>query len=495
MNEDLLRQLSTDKDRWKFINEQRISARPSVSIDSLRNSFGDVLTGPMQIAKLLNYKFSKLGEYLGRSRSAPPNFRETELEQDFICFGFRSFAVREVTDELLRLRTDKPRGPSPIPRWAMIDSAHIVAPVITLIFNIAIMKCKFPKALKLADITPVHKKGDPQDPMKYRPISVAPILSKLFEKLLFRQLSKYLNDNNVLSQTQFSFRKSRSTKDALLYFIECVHQNIEANESVFCAALDLSKAFVSICHHRLQRKLVSIGFDNFSCALIHDFLTDRLKRVKLSCISSNWISVKQGVPQGTILGPVLFLIYVNEMRDLRITSKIVQYADDTLVFTSNVYPQMAKQELEHSLENLVHFFEYTHLQVNPKKTEFLTFSKPSLAKRTELTTLNLCNKKTEPSHSIKYLGVHLDKHLKYDIQVKQTLKQMATSNKFLAQIRGSLPKETRLLLYRSLLISQLEYPILLLTSLSKEAISSIDRQLNWGNKTAFFRKKLTGHQT
>ena len=90
---------------------------------------------------------------------------------------------------------------------------------------------------------------------------------------------------------------------------------------------------------------------------------------------------------------------------------------------------MAKQELEHSLENLVHFFEYNHLQVNPKKTEFITFSKPSLAKRTELMTLDLCNEKIEPSHSIKYLGVHLDKHLKYDIQVKPTLKKMATSIK------------------------------------------------------------------
>ena len=352
------------------------------------------------------------------------------------------------------------------------------------------MQCKFLKALKLADITPVHKKGNPQDPMNYRLISVTPTLSKLFEKLLFRQLSKYLNDNNVLSQIQFGFRKSRSTKDALLYFTECVRQNMEANESVFCAALELSEAFDSLCHHRMQSKLVSIGFDNFSCALIHNFLTDRLQRVKLSGINSNWISVKQGVPQGTILGLVLFLIYVNEMRDLRITSKIVQNANDTIAFTSNVYPQMAKQELEHSLENLVHFFEYNHLQVNPKKTEFITFSKPPLSKRTEQMTLDLCNEKIEASHSIKYLGVHLDKHLKYDIQVKHTLTKMATSFKTLAQIRGCLPKETRLLLYRSLVISQLEYPILLLTSFSKEAISSIDRQLNWGIKTAFFRKKF-----
>ena len=105
-------------------------------------------------------------------------------------------------------------------------------------------------------------------------------------------------------------------------------------------------------------------------------------------------------------------------------------------------------------------------------------------------TLDLCNEKTEPSHSIKYLGVHLDKHLKYDIQVKHTVKKMTASIKTLAQIRGSLPKETRLLLYRSLVLSQLEYPILFLTSLSKEAISSIDRQLNWGIKTVFFRKKF-----
>ena len=125
MNKNLLRQLSTDKDRWKYINEQRNSARPSVSIDLLRNSFGYVLTGPMQIAEPVNYKFSKLGEYLGRCRSALPNFRETEHEQDFNCLSFRSFAVREVTDELLRLRKDKPRGPSPIPPWALIDSAPV----------------------------------------------------------------------------------------------------------------------------------------------------------------------------------------------------------------------------------------------------------------------------------------------------------------------------------------------------------------------------------
>ena len=120
---------------------------------------------------------------------------------------------------------------------------------------------------------------------------------------------------------------------------------------------------------------------------------------------------------------------------------------------------MAKQELEHSSENLVLLFEYNHLQVNPKKTELITFSKPSFAKRTELMTLDLCNEKFEPSHSIKYLGVHLDKHLKNDIQMKHTLEKMATSIKSLAQTRGSLPKDTRLLLYRSLVISQLEYPI------------------------------------
>ena len=257
--------------------------------------------------------------------------------------------------------------------------------------------------------------------MNYRPISVTPTVSKLFEKELFRQLSEYLNDNNVLSQTQFGSGKSRSTKDALLYFTECVRQNMEANESVVCAALDLSKAFDSICHHRLQSKLVSIDFDNFSCALIHDFLTDRLQRVKLSGIISNWISIKQGVPQGTMLCPVSFLIYVNEMRDLRFTSKIVQYADGSLVFTSNVYPQMAGTRTQ--LRKFSPFFEYNHLQVNPKKTEFITFSKPSLAKRTELMTLDLFNEKIEPSHSIKHLGVHLDKHLKYDIQVNHTLEK------------------------------------------------------------------------
>ena len=154
------------------------------------------------------------------------------------------------------------------------------------------------------------------------------------ERVLTEQMETYLYDNNLYSNIQFGFRKNFSTSEALLYATECFRKETDSNNLTAVALLDLSKAFDSIQHNILYQKLENIGIEQNAIELIKSFLTDRQQRVKVNNVYSDWIDLSQGVPQGTVLGPLLFNLYVNDMLTCVEDCKLVQYADDTCIFIS-----------------------------------------------------------------------------------------------------------------------------------------------------------------
>ena len=312
-------------------------------------------------------------------------------------------------------------------------------------------------------------------------------MSKIFEKAFSSQITSFLEREQLLSASQFGYRKPISTIDAILKSTEQIRLELNKKKKVTGAFLDLSKAFDSINHKILLRRLENIGFDKHATNLIENYLSKRTQRVVLNGIESDWINLKRGVPEGTILGPLLFNIYVNDLAKIvEEDCTVVQYADDTFLFTSDTDEILGKTKLEHNISKIIDFFAKSQLVVNKQKTEYVVFS---TRKRLTNTVLNVDNEGIAESNSVKYLGVIIDSKLKFDGEVKKILQRIACGIKVLNTLSKRLPEKTKFLLLDAIVISHLHYSALFLIGLQKSLLTFLEKQLNWGIKSIFNRRK------
>ena len=210
----------------------------------------------------------------------------------------------EIEKELISLNPKKANTHENIPAKILKQSAEICKENLTQIFNKTIIECKFPDELKLADVTPIYKKNDPNNPKNYRPVSVLPVTSKIFERILHKQLSLYLD--KFLSPYLCGYRKRFSTQQALLSLIENWKKSLDNKGFGGAVLMDLSKAFDTINHELLIAKLEAYGFGNKSLKLLHSYLSNRWQRTKVNTSFSSWTELILGVPQGSVLGHLLF---------------------------------------------------------------------------------------------------------------------------------------------------------------------------------------------
>ena len=233
--------------------------------------------------------------------------------------------------------------------------------------------------LKKGVITHLYKNDDPLNPLNYRPITITSSLSKLFEKLLHKQIIQYLSSNKLLSPLQFGFCEKILTQDALIYFTESIRNYVDEPDTIYSVCIDLSKAFDFVSHGILMDKLNLIGFNDDALELIFSFLLHRRQQVVLNNTVSDIIETYQGVPQGTVLGPLLFNIYIKDItKYISEECRIIQYADDCLIYSANPKPDIAFENLQICLEKLENYFRSNQLTLNATKTEFIRFSTPKM---------------------------------------------------------------------------------------------------------------------
>lgn len=265
----------------------------------------------------------------------------------------------------------KADGLDGIPTSLLKLSFTFIASSLTHIFNLVISTEIIPNDWKCARVTPIHKADSRVDPANYRPISVLSVIAKLFEKAIFNQVYSYLNENNLLSRYQSGFRPMHPTLTALIDITDNWYLNIDNRLTNAILFMDLKKAFDTIDHEILLSKLELYGFRGVSLNLFRDYPTDRTQVTVINNVNSETSRIRCGVPQGSILGPLLFLLYINDLPNCDLLSDVRMYADDTnLTFASND-PEELFSSLTHDLSNLKQWLDSNRLNLNVLKTKCL----------------------------------------------------------------------------------------------------------------------------
>ena len=282
--------------------------------------------------------------------------------------GAINFTDDEVKSLILSMNPNKSHGCDNISIQLLQLCAESVAIPLGIIFKNIIKTGVFPTQWKYANVTPIHKKGNKQFICNYRPISLLPVCSKIFENFLFSNVYKYLIANNLISEHQSGFRPGDSTTNQLLYLVHTIHLALDEQKEVRSVFLDISKAFDKVWHVGLLFKLQQIGIDGILLKLFKSYLSNRNQRVVINGFESEWGLIEAGVPQGSVLGPLLFLIYINDLEN-DIKSNVKFFADHTSLFSIVTNPALSASELNSDLKIIEKWAYQWKMLFNPDPTK------------------------------------------------------------------------------------------------------------------------------
>ena len=362
---------SNSKETWNLINQlSSRSSKKSVNISEIKTGT-NVINTPTELAETFNLHFSTVGKKLA---AEIPN-ENMEPEAYMQCtqhrFSLKAPTVSTVYKLLENINVRKATGLDGVSNKLLKFAAHIVAPSLTEIFTTSINTGIFPTEWKTARVTPIFKKGKKKDLNNYRPISVIPTVAKILEKIVYEQLFSYFNDNNLLTSCQSGFRSFHSTLTALTEATNSWSVNIDNGLLNGVVFLDLKKAFDTIDHSIILRKLQFYGIEQESLRWFQSYLDDRKQVCCVNGHMSNSRSVSCGVPQGSNLGPLFFLIYINDLPTYLSTASPRMFADDTNVSLASSTLFELENVLNQELQSLDIWLRVNKLSLNIAKTEFM----------------------------------------------------------------------------------------------------------------------------
>ena len=325
------------------------------------------------------------------------------------------------------------------------------------LFNLSFETGIFPEILKYAKIIPVHKlKGSILDIQNYRPISLLPNIDKLFEKIMHSRVTSFLETYQCIYPLQFGFRKKHSTTHALINIIELIKSALDQSKFACGIFVDFSKAFDTVDHNILLQKLSHYGIRGLSNKWFESYLTGRKQFVSIENIDSQLKDVIYGVPQGSVLGPLLFLIYINDLHKAIKYSTVHHFADDTNLLYTNKSLKSIHKKMKIDIKLLVQWLLANKISLNAGKTEVIIF-RHHLKKINMRFIFKIDGKKIYPSRMVKYLGVILDENLSWEPHINYISLKLRKANGALSKIRYYVPKQTLRSLYFSLFHCHLIY--------------------------------------
>ena len=334
----------------------------------------------------------------------------------------------------------------------------ILTPMFVHVINRSLSAGVCPDMTKIARVIPIYKnKGDNYLFTNYRPISLLPTFSKIIEKLVYNKIFDFLVRYQILFKQQYGFRRGRNTTQATLDFLKTIENAFENNEMAMGVFCDLSKAFDTLDHDILFAKLDHYGIRGNWLAWLRSYLTNRHQFVEMDGVKSTLAPITVGVPQGSVLGPLLFLIYINDLPAALEKLTTIMFADDTNLVVKGKNLKELEITLNHELQNLSDYFKANKLKLNADKTKLVCFRKKSVPFSEEDINVNLDSTRLKFEKNATFLGITLDEHLTWEEHCKNVANKMARNSGVLNRIQKSLPASTLLTIYNSLVFSHLSY--------------------------------------
>ena len=433
---------------WNLLNEV-INNKKSKSSLPLSFKIDDKLTShPMDIANGFCKYFTNIGPNLANkipmTNTSFSSFLTDNTHDSMNVLKPTSTA--ELEEICLNFKSQKAPGYDNLSMHVIKCSFSLISEPLKDIINLSFAKGVFPDKLKIAKIIPIYKAEDPEKFTNYRPISLLSNFAKFFDKVSHNRLIEFLEQYEILYRHQFGFRKNHSTSHALIHLVNKIASSIDRNEITAGIFLDLSKAFDTINHDILFAKLEHCGIRGTVLQWIKSYFSKRPQFVQFNETQSSMLTIKCGVPQGSILGPLFFIVYINDLANASKVTKSLLFADDTSIFYSHADIDHLVHVLNEELNNTDIWMKCNKLSINTKKTNYIIF-KHKQKKIHRNTHLYFDDQLLERADETKFLGVYIDENLNWKSHIGHVCNKIAKSVGIIFKSRFLLSAKTKLMLF------------------------------------------------
>ena len=413
------------------------------------------------IGPKLASKFNEKWKYFGKEI-------ENSIEDIKVIEGY-------VFDFVKDINVGKSSGFKEISSECLRDALIVLIPQLSHIFKQSILTGKFPDKWKIGTIVPIFKGGNKEDVSNYRPVSLLPITGKIFEKILHYQIINFLDENEFLTNKQNGFRKNKSTLGSIVNFTSDIFESINNRKYTVAAFIDLKKAFDTVNHKILLEKLYLAGIRGNTLKLITDYLDNRFQKTISNGNISNFNRITCGVPQGSILGPLFFLIYINDLEGVLGGNNFHLYADDTVIYCMNDNVIMAEMELQKILNKFANWCAVNALTINTSKTKTMLFGSRNKIKNSYKPELFINNELLQLVPTFKYLGVHLDQTLNFNYHLETLKNNISFKLYMFSKIRRFMNEKCAIIVYKTMLLPFFDYCDIVYMFSGQNELSKLNR--------------------